>query len=86
MACSVPFVRRQRARRRERRHQELQVHLRGHDRDALGGDGRQAARVIDVVVRDDAEANRLVREDPPGFGDDRLRARLVLRSGLEEER
>ena len=43
-----------------------------------------AAGVIEVVVRDHAVADRLVRDDLLRLGDDGLRPRLVLRARLEE--
>ena len=36
------------------------------------------------MMRDHAEADRLVRNDLLGLGDDRLSARFILRSGLEQ--
>ena len=55
------------------------------DRDAFGDDGADAARVIEVMVRQHAVANRLVRNHALRLGDDRLRARLVLAGRLEDQ-
>ena len=55
-----------------------------HDRGALGHDGGQAARVIEVMVRQDRVADRLVRDHPLRLGDDRQRPRFVLRAALEQ--
>ena len=51
---------------------------------AFGGNGSEAARVIEVMMRDHAEANRLVGDHFLGFRNDGLRTRLILRTGFEE--
>ena len=65
--------------------EELLVHFVRHDRDALGDDGADPARVIEVMVRQHAIANRLVRNHAFRFGNDRLRARIVLPGRLEDQ-
>ena len=54
------------------------VDLVGEDGRALGDERPQAAGMIDVAVGVDHVPDRLVRNQPLGFGDDRQRARLVL--------
>ena len=49
------------------------VQLVGEDRRAFGDDRPQAARVVDVAVRVDDVLDRLVRNQPFRFGDDRER-------------
>ncbi len=49
-------------------------------------DRGEAAGVIEMMVRDHAVPDRLVRDDALRLGDDCLRARFVLRSRLENQR
>ena len=78
-------VGRQRARAAQGVLEELLVHFVRHDRDALGDDRADAARVIEVMVRQHAVANRLTRNDALRFGEDGLRARFVLTGRLEDQ-
>ena len=48
------------------------------DRRALGDERAQAARVIEVLMRVDDVADRLVRDQPLRLGDDRVGALVAL--------
>jgi hypothetical protein len=74
----------ERARASQRLLEEALVDLGGDDRDPFGDHRRQPRSVVEMVVRDDPEADRLARDHPPGLGDDRPGAVLVLRPGLEQ--
>ena len=65
--------------------EELLVDFVRHDRDAFGDDGADAARVVEVVMRQHAVTDRLVRNHALRFRDDRLRARVVLPGRLEDQ-
>ena len=54
------------------------VDLVRQDGRALGDERPQPARVVEVAVRVDDVSNRLVRNQPLGFGDHRQRPRLAL--------
>jgi hypothetical protein len=54
------------------------VHLVGHDGGAFGDERPQAARMIDMAMGVDDVFDRLVGEQPLGFGNNGERTRLVL--------
>src|SRR5205814_4833324 len=78
------WIGREGARRGQGSHEELVVHGRNHDRNPLGDNRWQAARVIKVMMRNDTVPDRLVRNYFSGFGDNLLRARFALGPRLKK--